>query len=266
MGQKDKPVLCLTFDNMGEALNVRLGKAALPDLTAPAITVGFPNILRLLATYDLRATFFVEGWSALHYGNVLDSILLGGHHIGLHGWIHEEFAELPERTARQYVNDGLQVMKLRGVRPAGFRAPGGRIGPYGGQIEAEEGFSFDSSVDTPMPPEIPLDVDGYAGDGLKRLPNGLIGIPWQWFMIDAIHYMLAKNGLRNPDDLAAYWSKVIRNAARTNGLVTIICHAHVTGVDPDRVAALETVLKLALDLGVEILPGEQAMLRTEHLT
>ncbi len=61
-----------SFDNMGEALKVRLGKSSLPDLTAPAITVGFPNILRLLATYDLRATFFVEGWSALHYGDVVE--------------------------------------------------------------------------------------------------------------------------------------------------------------------------------------------------
>jgi len=266
MAQQEKPVICLTFDNMGEALNVRLGKSSVPDPAAPGITVGFPNILRLLATYDLRATFFVEGWSALHYGDVVDSLLRGGHEIGLHGWIHEVFGDLPERTARQYVNDGVQVMKLRGLRPAGFRAPGGRIGPVGHQILAEEGFSFDSSVDTAMPPEIPLDIDSYAGDGLKRLPNGLIGIPWQWFMIDAVHYMLAKNGLRNPDDLVGYWSKVIRNVARTNGFVTIINHAHVTGVDPDRLAALEKVLKLALDLGFDILPGEQAMRRTEHLT
>lgn len=116
-----------------------------------------------------------------------------------------------------------------------------------------------------MPSELPLDVDDYAGDGLTRLSNGLIGIPWQWFMIDVMHYMIAENGLRNPDDLAAYWSKVIRNVARTNGLVTIISHADVTGIDPDRVAALEKVLKLALDLGVDILPDEQAMHRTEHL-
>jgi peptidoglycan-N-acetylglucosamine deacetylase len=266
MGQQEKPVLCLTFDNMGEALNVRLGKSSVPDPTAPGITVGFPNILRLLATYDLRATFFVEGWSALHYGDVIDSLLRGGHEIGLHGWIHEVFADLPERTARQYVNDGLQVMKLRGLRPAGFRAAGGKIGPYGHQILAEEGFSFDSSVDTAMPPEIPLDIDGYAGDGLTRLPNGMIGIPWQWFMIDAVHYLLAKNGLRNPDDLVGYWSKVLHNVARTNGFLTIINHAHVTGVDPARLAALEKVLKLALDLGFEILPAEQAMRRTEHVT
>ena len=266
MGRPRKPVLCLTFDNMGEAHNVFLGKSAVPDPAAPAMTVGFPNILRLLATYDLRATFFVEGWSVLHYGDVINSLLRGGHEIGLHGWIHEVFADLPERTARQYVNDGLQVMKLRGVRPKGFRAPGGRIGPYERQILSESGFSFDSSVDTAMPSEIPVDIGEYGGDGLKRLPNGLTGIPWQWFMIDAVHYMLAKNGLRHPEDLAGYWSNIIRNVARANGLVTIICHAHVTGVDPDRVSALETVLKLALELGFDILPGELAMRRTEYLT
>jgi hypothetical protein len=49
MGQQAKPVLCLTFDNMDEALNVRLGKYSVPDPKAPAITIGFPNILRLLA-------------------------------------------------------------------------------------------------------------------------------------------------------------------------------------------------------------------------
>ncbi len=265
MADQKKPVLCLTFDNMGEAHNVFLGKSAVPDLKSPAITVGFPNILGLLAKYDLRATFFVEGWSALHYGDLIDSILGGGHEIGLHGWVHEVFANLPELTARQYINDGVAVMKLRGIRPAGFRAPGGMMGQYGYQILPDEGFSFDSSVDTPMPSELQLDVSEYGGDGLKRLPNGLIGVPWQWNMIEAMHYVLATNGLRNPADLAECWCHVIRNVADTGGFVTIISHAHVTGVDPERVAALEKVLKLALELGVDVLPAGQAIQRTEHI-
>lgn len=258
-------MLCLTFDNMGAAHDVFLEKAAVPDPAAPGVTVGFPSILRLLATHDLRATFFVEGWSALHYGEVVGSLVEGGHDVGLHGWVHEVFADLTERGARQCVNDGVQVMRLRGLRPAGFRAPGGRIGPYGHRILAESGFAYDSSVDSAMPPEIPLDVDGYTGDGLRQLPGGLIGIPWQWFMIDAVHYVLARNGCRDPDDLADFWSRVLRNVARTDGLVTIVCHAHVTGVDPARVAALDRVLSLATELGFEILAGDEAATRTEHL-
>jgi len=258
MEAQDKPVLCLTFDNMGEARNVFLGKSAVPDPDAPGIAVGFPNITRLLETYDLRATFFVEGWSALHYGDIIESLLIGGHEIGLHGWVHETFADLPALTARQFVNDGLQVLKLRGVRPAGFRAPGGRIGPHGHQILGELGFSFDSSVDKAMPPDVPVGADGYAGDGVRRLPNGLVNIPWQWFMIDAVHYFLARNGCRDPDDLAGFWSKIIRNVARERGVVTIICHAHVTGIDAHRLSALEQILKLALALDFRIVPGNQA--------
>ncbi|MEO1225705.1 MAG: polysaccharide deacetylase family protein [Pseudomonadota bacterium] len=259
MDDRDKPVLCLTFDNMGEARNVFLGKSAVPDPDAPGIRVGFPNILRLLQTHDLHATFFVEGWSALHYGDTIESLLIGGHEIGLHGWIHETFADLPALTARQFVNDGLQTLKLRGVQPAGFRAPGGRIGPYGHQILGEAGFVFDSSVDTAMPPDVPAIVDDYAGDGIKRLPSGLVNIPWQWFMIDAVHYSLARNGFRDPDDLAGFWSKIIRNVARERGFLTIICHAHVTGVDAHRLSALEKILKLALALDFRVVPGNQAV-------
>ncbi len=266
MGKQTKPVLCLTFDNLGEARDVGLGKAAVPDLAAPGVATGYPKILSLLARYDLRATFFIEGWSALHYDDVVDSLQAGGHDIGLHGWVHEVFGDLDERSARQSVSDGLQVMKLRGLRPAGFRAPGGRIGPYGHTILGQNGFSYDSSVDTALPQAIPLDIDGYVGDGLKRLPNGLVGIPWQWFMIDAVHYFLAENGLRDPRDLADYWGRVLRNVARAGGLVTVISHAHVTGVDPDRLDALERTLNLAQELGFAIQPCASAMQRTEHLT
>jgi peptidoglycan/xylan/chitin deacetylase (PgdA/CDA1 family) len=260
-----KPVLCLTFDNLGQAHNVFLGKAALPDPTDAGVAVGYPNILHLLEKLGLRATFFIEGWSALHYGDVIDALQRGGHEIGLHGWIHEVFAALPRHTARQYVNDGLEVMKLRGLQPTGFRAPGGKIGAYGRDILAEARFAYDSSVDTAMSMDVPRDIEQYPGDGLSRLPSGLIGIPWQWFMVDAIHYVLSQDGLRNPDDLAGYWSRVLRNVAQANGFVTIINHAHVTGVDPVRLAALKKVLELALELGFEILPCEQAMLRSEHL-
>jgi peptidoglycan/xylan/chitin deacetylase (PgdA/CDA1 family) len=260
-----KPVLCLTFDNLGEARNVFTGKSALPDPTADGVAIGYPNILNLLAKFDLRATFFVEGWSALHYGGVIDALLEGGHEIGMHGWIHEDFASLSCLTARQYVSDGLAVLKLRGVRPAGFRAPGGKIGAYGRDILAEAGFSYDSSVDTALSLEMPPDIDSYVGDGLRRLPNGLIQIPWQWFMIDAIQYLFSPDGFRDPADLVGYWGGVLHNVARANGFLTMIFHAHVTGVDPARLDAMEQILKLALQLEFDILSADRAINAAGHV-
>nr|WP_256366422.1 polysaccharide deacetylase family protein [Microbulbifer sp. THAF38] len=248
-------VLCLTFDNLGEARNMFLKKSAVPDWEAPEITIGFPQVLQLLDRLQIRATFFVEGWSALHYGAIIENIHNGGHEIGLHGWTHEHFASLDQRAARQSIHDGLKVLQLRGIQPFGFRAPGGKVGPFTRQILADYDFIYDSSVETALPKCLPNDVSGFTGDKIQQQENGLVCISWQWFMVDAVHYRLADNGLSNPQLLSDYWCQVIRNVAQTNGFVTLISHAHVTGTDPKRMAALEKVLRLALALGYEIVPA-----------
>ncbi|WP_226646391.1 polysaccharide deacetylase family protein [Microbulbifer variabilis] len=259
-------VLCLTFDNLGEARNVFLKKSAVPDWEAPEITIGFPQILQLLDRLKIRATFFVEGWSALHYKAIIENIHNGGHEIGLHGWIHERFASLDQRAARQFIHDGLRVLQLRGIQPFGFRAPGGQVGAYTRQILADYGFIYDSSVETALPKCIPNDVSGFIGDKIQQQENGLVCISWQWFMVDAVHYSLADNGLRDPQLLSDYWSQLIRNIAQANGFVTLICHAHVTGTDSNRMVALEKVLRLALALGYEIVPAIDLCTRVRGLS
>ena len=135
-----KPVLCLTFDNLGAARAVFEGKAARPDPLAPAIVEGVPNVLRLLRDLDLRATFFIEGWSALHYRDAVRSIHSDGHEIGLHGWIHENFAELDRLRATQVLSDGVAMLGERGIVPTGFRAPGGALGPLRGRHPGPHGL------------------------------------------------------------------------------------------------------------------------------
>ncbi|GAB2902481.1 polysaccharide deacetylase family protein [Microbulbifer echini] len=248
-------ILCLTFDNVGEARKVFLRESAVPNWEAPEITIGFPQLLRLLERLKIHATFFVEGWSALHYGKLIQNIYNDGHEIGLHGWIHEGFSSLDQRAARQYIHDGLKALQLRGIQPFGFRAPGGQVGQFTRQILVDDGFIYDSSIETSLPKSIPSDVKGFSGDEIQQLESGLICIPWQWFMVDAIHYNLASNGLRNPKALSDFWCQVIRKVAKGNGLITLICHAHVTGINPERMSALERVLKLALALDFDIVPA-----------
>lgn len=250
------PILCLTFDNLGAARRVFEGKAATPETTAPDIVEGYPNSLKLLRSLGIRATFFVEGWSALHYPETIEAILAEGHEIGLHGWIHEHFAELDRLRATQCINDGVAMLAARGVAARGFRAPGGTRGAHAEEILLKSGFTYDSSVDTPMSMDIPRDAS-YAGSGIQRLPSGLVNIPWTWFMIDAIHYILSPNGIRDPSDLADYWAAILRNVAARGGVLTIIFHPHVSGVAPDRLAAMEQVLRTAIKLGFEILPARE---------
>lgn len=260
---RQTPILCLTFDNLGAARSVFDGKAAVPDLTAPDIVEGYPNTLKLLRDFGLRATFFVEGWSALHYPDTIEAILAEGHEIGLHGWIHEPFAELDRLRAIQCINDGLAMLAARGVAASGFRAPGGTRGNHAEAILLKSGLKYDSSVETRMSMEIPRDPSFYAGNGVEQLPSGLVNISWEWFMIDAIHYILSPKGIRDPSDLADYWGGILRNVAARSGVLTIIFHPHVSGVAADRLAAMEHVLRTAIELGFEILPAEELANRAE---
>ena len=75
--------LCLTFDNMGRAREVGLGKAGAPDDNEPSLAIGYPRILAVLKELDLRATFFIEGWNALHHADRIHDLLKRGHEVGL---------------------------------------------------------------------------------------------------------------------------------------------------------------------------------------
>lgn len=256
--------VCLTFDNLGQAKSVFDGKAALPDAHAPEVAIAYPNVLRMLRDLGVKATFFVEGWSALHFPRTIDQIIGAGHEVGLHGWIHEHFATLQRPKALQYVSDGTAALNRLGVTPLGFRAPGGTRGPYAADILKQLGYLYDSSVefefDISTPP---LDTD-YSGDCVKALDNGLITIPWHWSMIDAIHYMISPQGLRNPELLAEYWSSVIARTASKGRMVTIIAHAHVSGLEASRLMALRRVLEGALNAGMEIVTAARAAISYQH--
>ncbi len=66
---------------------------------------GMPRILPLIESYGIRATFFVTGFIAAYYPEVLQRIVTGGHEIAVHGSVHEF---LQDRSL------GDQVERLRG--------------------------------------------------------------------------------------------------------------------------------------------------------
>ncbi len=89
INQRRPNMVCLTFDF--DALSVWLGGYA---RVTPAMLsrgeygarVAVPRILRLLADYGIKATFFVPGHTADSFPKVVEAIVADGHEIGHHSY------------------------------------------------------------------------------------------------------------------------------------------------------------------------------------
>lgn len=89
--------------------------------------VALPRILSLLERHDVRATFFVPGFTALAYPGVVAEIHRHGHEIGHHGWMHEDASTFDAAGQRKLLGNGIAAIeRVAGVRPTGYRAPGGQ--------------------------------------------------------------------------------------------------------------------------------------------
>lgn len=226
---------CFTFDNMGEAADIGAGvRAAVPAAPHPSLAVGYPRVYSLLERYGIRATFFVEGWNGVHHPEAVAEIVRRGHELGMHGWTHEVWHQLdPSREAELAERATAALERASGVRPRGFRAPGGQRSEATERILAELGYAYDASL----------------GDGMKprALPSGLAQVPFVWSAVDGFYYLRAEPV--PVQDVVDGWLQTLDRVASTGGLFLLICHAFLTGVEEQRLRALETVMRAALEDG-----------------
>ena len=236
--QRASGTLCLTFDNMGRAREIGEGLAATPDDAEPGLAIGYPRLLALLDELGLRGTFFIEGWNGLHHPDRVEELARRGHEVGLHGWVHERFASLQRLRAEQLQHDGTAALARIGLRPKGFRAPGGERGKHTVPALQALGFRYDSSSaagDAPQP---------------SLLAPGLAHIPWRAEMVDSIQYLRHPVRPRTPAELEATW-KSLMDAEK--GTITVVIHAFVSAVDDERFAVVRRVLTHARKRGMEII-------------
>lgn len=105
-GDRSRPALALTFDD------------------GPSEST--PDILRLLAKHNVRATFFMCGANARRLPGIVREVLAAGHEIGNHSDTHPRFdfksaAFIYEELARAQRS----IQAATGIAPRLFRAPYG---------------------------------------------------------------------------------------------------------------------------------------------
>jgi peptidoglycan/xylan/chitin deacetylase (PgdA/CDA1 family) len=164
----------ITFDNLGEVADLQRGRwpADAPLGRHASVTRTLPRILSALDEAGVRVTFFVEGLNVELYPDALQEIGAAGHEVAYHGWRHERWAELDRDAERASLERGVRALEQLGVRPVGFRPPGGALTPATPALLRELGFTYVS-------PE---------ADAAEPL-DGLAVRPFRWELVDALYYL-----------------------------------------------------------------------------
>ncbi|MBP1752966.1 MAG: polysaccharide deacetylase [Geobacteraceae bacterium] len=126
------------------------------------------RVLDILASYDVRGTFFMLGWVAERLPGLVRKIRGTGHEIGCHGYGHELVYRIgPERFRNDIRKSKGLLEDITGQPVLGYRAPSYSITAkslWALDILVEEGFSYDSSI-------FPIVHDVYGIPGGERFPH-----------------------------------------------------------------------------------------------
>jgi len=106
--------------------------------------------LALFADADVKATFFVLGWVADRYPELVREIVDGGHELASHGYSHRRITMLDRAKFREEIRTTKRILEeIGGVEVKGYRAPSYSIVDstlWAHELLAEEGYRYSSSV------------------------------------------------------------------------------------------------------------------------
>ena len=131
------------------------------------------NTNRLLDLFDehqVRMTFFVLGWVAERYPELIKSLHRRGHEVACHGLTHElVYKKTPEVFRRDTHRSKSLLEDLTGAPVRGYRAASYSITAksiWALDILVELGFEYDSSI-------FPIHHDLYGMPGTSRRPHAV---------------------------------------------------------------------------------------------
>ncbi|RJG49464.1 XrtA system polysaccharide deacetylase [Motilimonas pumila] len=123
------------------------------------------TLLDLFARYDVKATFFILGWIAERYPDLIRTIALQGHEIASHGYHHQRVTSLSQEAFLEDISRSKALLEnITGSRVIGYRAPSFSFNnetPWVYDCLVAAGYQYSSSV-------YPVQHDHYGSPLLPR--------------------------------------------------------------------------------------------------
>jgi peptidoglycan/xylan/chitin deacetylase (PgdA/CDA1 family) len=226
---------------------------------------GVPRLLRLLDRQAIRATFFVPGYTAERWPDVVRAIRDTGHEIGHHGYLHEGARSAPDvETEERWLLRGLEALDaVAGVRPVGYRAPMWELSYRLPALLAAHGFRYDSGL---------MDADHPYRLAVGPEPGApsIIELPGHWSLDDwePYNYLPGVTGsgvIASPAEVLARWTLELEALVEAGGLFMLTNHPFVSG-RASRAVALGTLMERARSIdGLWIASADEIAAHVETL-
>ncbi len=164
-------------------------------------------ILQTIGDAGVRGTFFILGWIAERYPQLVQRIAEAGHEVATHSYWHRKCYDLPQQELREDLEQSIDVIEqAAGKKVLGFRAPSFSITPgseWVFDVLLDLGLKYDASLfparrghgGYPCPvrahvfektpsgrsmPELPMSVMRFMGRPLPFSGGGYVRLlpPW----------------------------------------------------------------------------------------
>ena len=198
--------------------------------------VGIPKLLELLARYEVKATFFVTGWTVEAHPAACESILKAGHEIGHHGYWHLRPEPGDLAAMVEEVDRGFDALKrVLGVVPIGYRAPSGESFTELLALLRDRGIRYSSSWRDDIRPYRHVLPDG---PGPLEIPVNYSFDDWNY----GITHRMSSRALFGREEVLSIWRDEFDQTREWGGVATMIMHPQVSG-RPMRYRILEEFLQ-----------------------
>ncbi|MGH7491966.1 MAG: XrtA system polysaccharide deacetylase [bacterium] len=148
----------------------------------PTVVENTCRVLNLFAQKNVKATFFVLGWVAERYPEIVTTIKEFGHEIASHGYGHQIVYELSPEEFFNDIEKSLKILQdLTGDPVQAYRAPSYSItksSMWAWETLAQLGIKYDSSIfpvkhdlyGIPDAPRFPFEIRLASGPALVEFP------------------------------------------------------------------------------------------------